>query len=300
MSVSVVMPARNAASHIREAIASVLAQGLDVDALIVVDDGSSDATGAIVRTFADGRIRLAANDGRGVSAARNAGARAATGEWLMFLDADDRLRPGAIAALRKAAMSAPLAVVVYGDYDRVDGEGRPIGRRSLLRGRAKPTGQVLARLAAGNFIVNGGIMIIRSAAFAAAGGFDETLKYCEDWHCWCRLAALGEFRFLPDTLLDYRVHGANTMNAALRSPQDFLPAAERVFGDRAILDKLPADLVPMLRKSAEVHLITYAAAQAVRFGGYRKAARYALMAARRSPLAMPRVTLRVGLAFLGI
>jgi glycosyltransferase involved in cell wall biosynthesis len=92
MSVSVVMPARNAVSHIREAIASVLAQGLDVDALIIVDDGSSDATGAIVRTFADGRIRLAANDGRGVSAARNAGARAAPGEWLMFLDADDRLR----------------------------------------------------------------------------------------------------------------------------------------------------------------------------------------------------------------
>ena len=102
-------------------------------------------------------------------------------------------------------------------------------------------------------------MIIRSAAFAAAGGFDETLKYCEDWHCWCRLAALGEFRFLPDLLLDYRVHEANTMNAALRSPQDFLPAAERVFGDRAILDKLPAHLVPMLRRAAEVHLITYAA-----------------------------------------
>jgi glycosyltransferase involved in cell wall biosynthesis len=300
MSVSVVMPARNAASHIREAIASVLAQGLDVDALIVVDDGSSDATGAIVRTFADGRIRLAANDGRGVSAARNAGARAAPGEWLMFLDADDRLRPGAIAALLRAATAAPQAVVVYGDYDRIDAEGRPIGRRGLLRGRAKPTGQVLARLAAGNFIVNGGIMIIRSAAFAAAGGFDEALKYCEDWHCWCRLAALGEFRFLPDTLLDYRVHGANTMNASLRSPQDFLPAAERVFGDRAILDKLPADLVPMLRKAAEVHLITYAAAQAVRFRGYRKAARYALMAAQRSPLAMPRVTLQVGLAFLGI
>jgi glycosyltransferase involved in cell wall biosynthesis len=294
------MPARNAASHIGEAIASVLAQGPDVDALVIVDDGSTDETNAVVRTFADARIRLVANDGSGVSAARNAGARAAPGDWLMFLDADDRLRPGAIAALLKAAMSAPQAVVVYGDYDRIDGDGRPIGRRGLLRGRSKPSGRVLARLAAGNFIVNGGIMIIRRATFAAAGGFDEALKYCEDWHCWCRLAALGEFRFLPDLVLDYRVHAANTMNATLRSPQDFLPAAKRVFGDRAILDKLPAHLVPMLRREAEVHLITYAAAQAVRFRGYRKAARYALMAARRSPLAVPRVTLRVGLAFLGI
>jgi glycosyltransferase involved in cell wall biosynthesis len=300
MSVSVVMPARNAASHIGEAIASVLAQGPDIDALIIVDDGSSDGTHAIVRSFADTRIRLVANDGSGVSAARNAGARAASGEWLMFLDADDRLRPGAVAALLKAAMPAPHAVVVYGDYDRIDGDGRPIGRRGLLRGRAKPSGRVLARLAAGNFIVNGGVMIIRSVAFAAAGGFDQTLKYCEDWHCWCRLAALGEFRFLPALLLEYRVHGANTMSAALRSPQDFLPAAERVFGDRAILDKLPAHLVPALRSAAEIHLITYAAAQAVRFRRYRKAVRYTFMASRRSPLAMPRVMMRLGLAFLGI
>ncbi len=278
----------------------MLAQGLDVDALVVVDDGSTDATNAIVRTFADSRVRLVANDGRGVSAARNTGARAAPGEWLMFLDADDRLRPGAIAALLNAAMATPQAVVVYGDYDRIDANGRPIGRRGLLRGRPKPSGRVLARLAAGNFIVNGGIMIIRRATFAAAGGFDETLEYCEDWYCWCRLAALGEYRFLPDRLLDYRVHAANTMNAALRSPQDFLPAAERVFGDRVILDKLPAHLVPMLRRAAEVHLITYAAAQAVRFHGYRKAARYALMAVQRSPKAAPRVTLRVGLALLGI
>src|SRR5271170_4417047 len=94
MSVTVVMAARNAASHIGEAIASVLAQGPDVDALVIVDDGSSDGTYAIVRSFADSRIRLVASDGSGVSAARNAGARAAPGEWLMFLDADDRLRPG--------------------------------------------------------------------------------------------------------------------------------------------------------------------------------------------------------------
>jgi hypothetical protein len=105
---------------------------------------------------------------------------------------------------------------------------------------------------------------------------------------------------VPDLLLDYRVREANTMSAALRSPQDFLPAAERVFGDRAVLDTLPAHLVPTLRRAAEVHLVTYAASQAVRLRGYRKAARYVLMAVRRSPLAMPRVALRVGLAFLGI
>jgi hypothetical protein len=158
----------------------------------------------------------------------------------------------------------------------------------------------LARIVAGNFIVNGGVMIVRAASFAAVGGFDEAMHYCEDWHCWCRLAALGEFRFIPELLLDYRVHDGSTMNAAMRSPQDFLPAAESVFRDRAIVDKLPRRSIPSLRRAAEAHLIAYAAMQAIRFGEYRKTLAYVAMAAHRSPLATPRVALRVGLALLGV
>ena len=226
-SVSVVIAVRNAAAYIREAVESVLRQGCDVGELIVVDDGSTDDTASIVRSLDDVRIRLVANDLMGVSAARNLGARLAGGHWLMFLDADNRLRPGAVARLIAGAKAAPHAVVVYGDYDLIDGAGRPIGRRSLLKGRRKPSGQVLERLAAGNFIVNGGIMIVRADAFAATGGFDASLRYCEDWHCWCRLAALGEFHFIPAQLLDYRLHATNTMNAAQRSPRDFSPPWKR-------------------------------------------------------------------------
>lgn len=300
MSVSVIMPAKNAASFIDEAIASVIAQGDDVGELIIVDDGSIDRTDAIARSFSDHRIRLVPNSGAGVSAARNTGARVASGEWLMFLDADDRLRSGAIAALLRAAARETRAIAIYGEYSRVDKNGRRIGIRRLLRGRAKPSGHVLAQIAAGNFIVNGGVMIVRAASFAAVGGFDEAMRYCEDWHCWCRLAAQGEFQFVPELLLDYRVHDDNTMNAKIRSPQDFLPAADSVFRDRAIVDKLPRHLVPSLRKAAEAHLIAYAATQAIRFREYRKTLAYAAMAGRRSPLAMPGIVLRVGLALLGI
>jgi glycosyltransferase involved in cell wall biosynthesis len=300
VSVSVVMPAKNAAAHLGEAIESVIGQGAEVGELIIVDDGSTDDTSAIVRAFKDERIRLIKSERIGVSAARNTGAQAATGAWLMFLDSDDRLREGAIAALLKGAASVPVAAIIYADYDRIDDRGRPIGRRGLLRVRKKPSGRVLEQLVAGNFIVNGGIMIIRSAAFAAAGGFDESLRYCEDWYCWCRLAAIEGFHYIPEILLDYRVHDANTMNAMTRSPQDFFPAVERIFNDRAILAKLPKRMVPTLREAAEVHLITYAATQAVRSGDYGKALDYGLMAVRRSPMAAPRVSLRVISAFLGI
>jgi glycosyltransferase involved in cell wall biosynthesis len=300
MTVSIVMPVKNAAAHLREAIESVLAQGNDVREFIVVDDGSRDDTISLVRGFGDGRIRLQTNDGTGVSAARNLGARMAEGSWLMFLDADDRLRPGAVSTLVVRAKAAQDAVLVYGDYDFIDGNGKPIGRRGLLKRRRKPSGQVLEQLAAGNFIVNGGVMIIRSAAFHAAGGFDESLKYCEDWHCWCRLAAIGRFEFIPAFLLDYRVHAANTMNAAFRSPQDFFPAVERVFSDRFILDRLPAGSTMRLRAAAEIHLLTYTAAQAIRFRRYREALSYIRMVRQRSLLSAPRAVVRLSLNFAGL
>lgn len=178
-SVSVVIPAKNVAAYVGETLASALAQG-EVTEVIVVDDGSTDNTIAIVRAIRDPRLRLMTNDSAGVSAARNLGARHASGEWHLFLDADDRLRPGAVAALLAAARGAPRAVLVYGDYNTIDSEGRQVGRRDLLKGRRKPSGDVLTRLAAGNFIVNGGIALARAEAFRAIGGFDTSLRYCED------------------------------------------------------------------------------------------------------------------------
>ena len=298
-SVSVVIPAKNVAAYVGETIASALAQG-EVTEVIVVDDGSTDNTISIVRAIRDPRLRLMTNDSAGVSAARNLGARHASGEWLLFLDADDRMRPGAVAALLAAARGAPRAVLVYGDYNTIDSEGRQIGRRDLLKGRRKPSGDVLTRLAAGNFIVNGGIALARAEAFRAIGGFDTSLRYCEDWHCWCRLAAIGEFEFASKLLLDYCLHTANTMNAAIRTPQDFFPAIARVFDDGLILARLPAGTAAGLRQAAEIHLVTYSAMQAVRFGRYREAFTYLGMVGRRSLKSLPRSALRVALACFGI
>ncbi len=202
MWVNVVIPVKNGARFIGDAIASALDQPC-VKRVIVVDDGSTDDSAEIAARVNDERVTLIRGAGRGVSAARNLGfaeierqssAEESERNWVMFLDADDRLVAGATRKLLEGVR--PDCVAVYGDYERIDPAGRRIGRRSMLRRRGKPSGEILRDLLAGNFIVNGGVMLIRHTQFRRAGGFDEALRYCEDWHLFCRLAGLG-----PDRLV---------------------------------------------------------------------------------------------------
>ena len=297
VSVGVIIPVRNGAAHIREAVESALAQP-DVRRVIVVDDGSTDASAAIVRAIPDPRLSLIAGGRLGVSAARNRGfavldsARADELKWVMFLDADDRLRPGAVAALLSHADDRCAAV--YGDYERIDEAGRAIGRRRWLRARRKPSGDILQALAGGNFIVNGGVMLIRRPAFQAIGGFDETLRYCEDWHAFCRLAASGPIHFAPGVMaLDYRVHAASAMMANPPSFALYRQALERVFSDPMILRALRPSERGVLKRRAEAHLRTYVVCQMLRARQFAGALPQSLEALRFQPTRAPRNALQM-------
>lgn len=301
--VSVVIPVRNGEDHVVQAVTSALAQGADVSEVIIVDDGSSDRTVERVAAIADPRVKLLAGRpaGRaGVSAVRNYGFGRATGSWVIFLDADDRLRQGAVPALL-AGVGDENIVAAYGDYERIDEAGHNVGRRHLLRGRAKPSGVILENLLAGNFIVNGGVMLIRADAFRTLGGFDESLRYCEDWHAWCRLAALGEIRFLQGVqVLDYRVHAASTMMARQLTIADYLPALDAIFTDPRIAVAVPAGTRRRLRRKAHAHLNAYLIGQSVRGRRYGAALRALAQTLARRPRELPRALLVSGAALAGI
>jgi glycosyltransferase involved in cell wall biosynthesis len=278
MWVNVVIPVRNGARFIGDAVASALGQA-SVKHVIVVDDGSTDDSAGIVSRISDARVRLIRSAGRGVSAARNLGfaelERLGSSEehdqsWVMFLDADDRLLAGATEKLLLGVRDD--CVAVYGDYERIDGSGRRIGRRGLLRRRAKPSGDILRDLLAGNFIVNGGVMLIRQPQFRRTGGFDETLHYCEDWHLFCRLAALGPMVWRPrTTVLEYRVHQSSAMLSGRVNFGHYRAAVERVFSDPTIIGEVDSRDVARLRRRAEVHLKTYLVCQAIRVRAYGRA-----------------------------
>lgn len=301
--ISVIIPVRNGEPYIVEAVSSALAQGDCVREVIVVDDGSTDATIASIQAIADPRIRLFTSRGTrpsGVSGGRNFGFEQATQPWVMFLDADDRLRPGACSALLAAAGPADV-VAVYGDYERIDAAGTTIGRRRLLGRRAKPEGDVTEKLLAGNFLVNGGVALMRAESFRKTAGFREDLRYCEDWHAWCLLAAQGEFLYVPGLcVMDYRVHAGSTMMAKRLSFDDYRPALDAIYAEPRLTKNRTPERLRTLRQAAEAHLRAYLAAQAVRDRRYLTALQGLVQAIITSPSKALRNTALVGSAAFGI
>ena len=297
--VTVVMPVKNGMPYIVEAIESVLAQGAPIGQILVIDDGSTDGTQAAVEAFSDPRVTLSSNPGRGVSSARNRGITLARGEWVLFLDADDRLIAGGLDKLVRSAR--PEAVAIYGDYDRIDANGRRLGMRHLIRKRRrKSSGNVIEAIVTMNFIAVG-CVLIRRDALLRLDGFDQTLHLCEDWLLWCRLATLGAIDYAPGLhIADYRIHGASTMHRRARAFADFAPVIDRIFTDPLVRRALDPACVPERRAQAELSLRSYVVIEAVRLNAWRLAATEFLASAWRSPASVPTLTLRVAASMAGI
>lgn len=251
MRIGIVIPAHDAAPWIAGAIASALDQ--DPWRVVVVDDGSADATTAVAQRFLpDPRLALLRQDRAGVSAARNRGIAACEGaEALLFLDADDWLAPGGLPRLAAALQSAPDAVAACGPAAFV----RPDARRGaqperILRCRG---GDILSRLLVRNLFANGGHTLIRADAVQAAGGFRESLSFGEDWAFFCRVATCGEFARARGTapVLFVRRRPDGAYGRMSGNPASFRPVMRAIYADPALLARFGAARLARLHARAE-------------------------------------------------
>ena len=204
MLVSTIIPAYNAAAFVREAVDSALAQEGVEQEIIVVNDGSTDATPQILAEYGD-RIRVITQENRGVAASRNAGAAVARGEWLAFLDSDDIWRPRKLA--RQLATAEDQTQLVFALRENF---GQPERVALFL---PNPPDELVVNtfqvLLIDNWVTTSTV-ILRRASFERVGGFEVSrdLMGCEDWDLWLRLAAKGErFAFVSEPLVRYRWHG---------------------------------------------------------------------------------------------
>lgn len=192
--VSVVMPARDASATVDASVSSVLRQTLPDWELIVVDDGSSDDTSAIVRGIGDPRIAVVPQDGRGAAAARNAGVRVARAEIVTLMDSDDLLMPRYLEAMVAALHANPGVGFAYTDaYVMNAGTGRI--RRTTASEAYRPAEPPRspeafhAALMEVNFVYNA--VSLPKHVVEYVGGFDESLRAIIDYEMWLRIAAHG-------------------------------------------------------------------------------------------------------------
>jgi len=207
--VSVVLPARNAARHLDEALDSILGQSLADLELVAVDDGSTDDTATILaaRRALDPRVRVVAGAGRGVARALAAGLDAARAELVAIMNADDVALPDRLA--RQAAyLDAHPRVAAVGSQTRLlldDGAGgapRP-GRTSDLPTDPAAARAMLPRAAP---LAHPASMFRRAAALAAGSYRPAFAAAAEDYDLWLRLAERHDLANLPEVLLLYRIH----------------------------------------------------------------------------------------------
>ena len=155
---SIVVPAYNAEAYIRETIDSVLNQTCTQWELIVVDDGSTDGTAKTLRSMAGTHFSLIEQENRGVSVARNRSLEEAQGDFVLFLDSDDRLVPTALERLLAQLDLHPKAVAAYGEAVTMDEAGNRSGTGKPPVFRRRPRGDVLKELLTRNFVATPGVL----------------------------------------------------------------------------------------------------------------------------------------------
>ena len=205
MRVSLIIATFNHARFLDAAIDSALAQTLGAVDVIVVDDGSTDDTPAVLARYA-GRVRVLRQPNRGLAAARNAGLAAARGTYVAFLDADDVMAPTKLAAQLEVLERSPTIGWTYCDVliETVATRTTVTASERFGYGARALDGWLFPELIHGNFIPAIAPMI-RRTALDAAGGFDERLTALEDWDMWLRLSLLAEARYTPAVLVTYRI-----------------------------------------------------------------------------------------------
>jgi glycosyltransferase involved in cell wall biosynthesis len=223
--ISVIIPVYNGEKTIKETLDSVLKQTFQDFELIIINDGSQDATVEIVEGIQEPRIKLYSYSNAGQAASRNRGISHAVGEFIAFLDADDLWTADKLEAQLKALQANPEAAVAYSWTDYIDESNQFLRRGSYI----SVTGDVYKNLLVVNFLENGSNPLIRAQALAEVGYFDEALPPAEDWDMWLRLAARYQFVAVPSPQILYR-QSSHSMSSNIHSlAAESLEVIERGF-----------------------------------------------------------------------
>jgi glycosyltransferase involved in cell wall biosynthesis/SAM-dependent methyltransferase len=204
--ISVVITCFNQAAFLAEAIESVLNQTVPATEIILVDDGSTDETARVAAAYPT--ICYRSQNNQGLSSARNSGIRAASGDFLVFLDADDRLLPTALESGLRCFEAYPDCAFVSGQHRRIDRHGAVISLPERIEIGTEPYLDFLR----GNYIGMHSTVMYRHWVFDVVGGYDTALRASEDYEFYLRVARRCRVAQHDDLVAEYRRHSQNMSN----------------------------------------------------------------------------------------
>lgn len=206
--VSIIIPTFNRANLLKIALDSVNLQSEKNYEIIVIDDGSTDATEDIIKSH--GPINYLKTAGSGPAKARNIGISAAMGEFVAFLDSDDRWDPGILKELLEEFQKFPDSIMVYTNFRIINADGEIIQEQAV-----NPVSLDLSLVSSVRMIIEGVLpprtssVMVRRRIFDKIGSFDETYRIGEDFDMWIRISLSGQVRFINKQLMSYRIHDAH-------------------------------------------------------------------------------------------
>jgi len=271
--VAVVIPARDAAAFIGDALDSVLAQTASIGEIVVVDDGSSDETAHIVAGYGRG-VRLLSQPPSGLPAARNAGVAATSAPMIAFLDADDVWQPECVQRLREHCEANPDVGLVQCAVTVVDPALHPL--QTLAHGVSGDPREAMLLPSVDRLYGGASGSLATRRAFDLVGGFDESMTHSEDWDFCYRVGGHCEVGFVPEALVLCRVHGGNMQRNVDAMRSNMLYAFDKAFAD-------PEPQIRALRRRAFGMLHRKIAGSYLQHRRYGKAVRHLTQAALLHP-----------------
>jgi len=199
--ISIITPTFNRFDFIRDAIESVLTQTISNWELLIIDDGSTDDTKTVVASYlSDPRINYFFQDNQGQATARNNGLMHSKGQYICFLDSDNLWKPKKLEIQYESMVSNNNIDVVYGDGETINESGEVISTANMKR----YSGNITEQLLRDNF-VSFNTAMVRTACIKGIGGFDNSVRFGDDYDLWLRLSAESRFLYIPEVFEQYRV-----------------------------------------------------------------------------------------------
>jgi glycosyltransferase involved in cell wall biosynthesis len=255
--ITVLMPVYNGERYVASAVKSILGQTFQDFEFLIINDGSTDSSMDIIREFGDPRIRVIDTENQGVAAALHLGIEKAKGEYIARMDADDESLPDRLEIEKRCLDEHPGIAVVHGNVDYINAEGSPV---FMEKDEGYSNVDTKWLLNWRNVLIHSTVMLRAEILKEHALNYRVEMNRAEDFDLWNRIAQIGDFMYLPDVLIRYRVHSENVSNSG---PVDLqFDAQSRVTVDNfrrygVDLSREKAQELVVISGAARINPITY-------------------------------------------